>query len=126
MSAIPAFPLAWPAGWPRTEGYKRTWSKFSVKGRGYANRELTINDGVTRVREELRRLGALGDFVISTNVPVRLDGYPRSGEKEPQDPGVAVYWRLPGHGEHPQCMAIDRYARVADNLGAIAATIEAM
>jgi hypothetical protein len=31
--------------------------------------------------------------VISTNVRMRLDGLPRSGEKESQDPGAAVYWQ---------------------------------
>jgi hypothetical protein len=48
---------------------------------------------------------------------------PRSNQKEPLDPGAAVYWK---DGQQERCMAIDRYTSVADNLAAIAATIEAM
>src|SRR3546814_20391176 len=32
------------------------------------------------------------DTIISTNVRTRLDGLPRSGEREPNDSGAAVYW----------------------------------
>ena len=54
----------------------------------------------------------------------RLDGLPRSGERKPDDPGAAVYWET-RKGER-RVMAIDRYTDVADNLAAIAATLEAM
>ncbi len=63
-------------------------------------------------------------IVISTNVPTRLDGTPRSDRPEPRDSGAAVYWGTK-KGEQ-RCMAIDRYERVADNLAAIAATLDAM
>lgn len=64
------------------------------------------------------------DVVISTNVRTRLDGLPRSGEREPDDPGAAVYWQ---EATGPsRVMAIDQYDRVADNLAAIAATLDAM
>lgn len=64
-------------------------------------------------------------MIISTNVKTRLDGLPRSGEPKPADQGVAVYWQKGGKGEM-KCMAVDRYTEVADNLAAIAATLEAM
>lgn len=64
------------------------------------------------------------NVIISTNVPLRLDGMPRS-DKEPADPGAAVYWKKNDKSQM-RCMAIDRYTRVADNLAAIAATLEAM
>lgn len=74
---------------------------------------------------ELRRLGCTrDDVVISTNLQLRLDGLPRSNQAEPADPGVAVYWQTT-KGE-PKVMAIDLYDRVADNLAAIAASIEAL
>ena len=63
------------------------------------------------------------DVVISTNVPVRLDGLPRSVASEPMDPGAAVYWV---EGKHRRVMAIDIYDRVADNIAALAATLDAM
>lgn len=53
-----------------------------------------------------------------------IDGFPRSGQSEPSDGGVAVYW-LTSTGE-TKCIAIDRYDRVADNLAAVAATLDAM
>jgi hypothetical protein len=87
---------------------------------------LTIAQGVGRVLTELRRLGiAEADALISTNIPVRLDGLPKGDAKEPHDPGAAVYWRTL-HDEARKVMAIDLYDRVADNLAAIAATLEAM
>jgi len=91
-----------------------------------ATKNLSINDGLDRVMGELERLGVdRQDIIISTNVRTRLDGLPRSGEREPEDPGAVVYWR-----EKPlapmRCMAIDRYTTVADNLAAIGATLEAM
>ncbi|MGN5479481.1 hypothetical protein ACTMU2_29065 [Cupriavidus basilensis] len=86
---------------------------------------LTVSDGVNRVLDELGRLGARpGSIIISTNVAVRLDGLPRSGQREPADPGAAVYWQ--DRSGAPRVMAIDQYRSVADNLAAIAATLEAM
>jgi hypothetical protein len=74
---------------------------------------------------ELERMGVdRQEVIISTNVRLRLDGLPRSGEAEPKDHGAAVYWRE--QGKPMRCMAVDRYLTVADNLAAIAATLEAM
>ena len=121
---IPAYPLAWPAGWKRT--MRRAEARFSTKGGRWSTsraRSLTVADGVQRVREQLDRMGMLDDCVISTNLQLRLEGLPRSNQSEPADPGVAVYWR---DAAGTRCMAIDRYDRVADNLAAVAATLGAM
>ena len=116
--AIEAYPLTWPQGWPRKQSYQRSRAKFSTSGR-----VLSVMDGIQRVLLELERLGVKrDDLVISTDIPTRLDGLPRS-DRSVADPGVAVYWRK---GKDTRCMAIDRYDRVADNLAAIAATLEAM
>lgn len=123
---IPAYPLQWPAGWKRTERDGRTRAKFGRQTSSHGNcktREvLTIAQATTRVRDELHRMG-IRDQVISTDLELRLDGLPRSNQREPSDPGAAVYWLASGA---TRCMAIDRYDRVADNLAAIAATLEAM
>jgi len=88
--------------------------------------ELSVFDGVERVLGELVRLGVSNDDVIvSTNVRTRLDGLPRSGEPKPADPGVCVYWQKSA-ADPMRCMAVDRYTEVADNLAAVAATLEAM
>lgn len=115
---IQAFPLQWPPGWRRIPSHQRKRAKFA----NY-RRELSVMDGIERVLDELGRLQVKrDDLVISTNVPTRLDGLPRS-DKVPADPGAAVYWTK---GKATRCMAIDRYDRVQDNLAAIAATLEAM
>jgi hypothetical protein len=130
MSPIPAFPLQWPTGWKRTPSGERGYARFGKASRhsnhsGWTpGRNLTIAEGVERVRQQLSMMRVRDhDLVISTNLTLRLDGWPRSDQKEPADPGVAVYWR---DGADMRCMAIDRYARVADNLAAIAATLDAM
>jgi DnaJ domain len=129
-----AFPLTWPAGWRRETA--RTRAAFGSKtfvDRGldsegkrmgwYGKERLSINQGTQRVIACLKRMGFEDSVVVSSNLALRLDGLPRSGQGEPKDPGVAVYW---GRGQKARCMAVDRYDRVADNLGAIAATLEAM
>lgn len=130
--SIPAYPLQWPVGWTRTEAAKRARAKFSRKirrssgGSWDTQAKLTIGEATKRVRGALKRMKVSdNDLVISTNLHLRLDGLPRSGQAEPSDPGVAVYW-IERAGDVPRCMAIDRYDRVADNLAAIAATLDAM
>lgn len=131
-----AYPLQWPVGWRRTEVGWRKRAQFKRGERQYSTapgstsswmnyKSVSISDATSRVLEELRKLGVEhGDAIISTNLQLRLDGLPRGGQADPSDPGVAVYWRV---GPGPmKVMAIDRYDRVADNLAAIAATLEAM
>jgi hypothetical protein len=125
------YPLSWPAGWPRTPSAKRGRAQFgkhftrfdsATNSTSYGGKQqLSIAAATERLDLELRRIGAQHDFLLSTNVPTRLDGLPRSDRAEPSDPGVAVYWKRKGKN---QCMAIDRYDRVADNIGAVAATLE--
>lgn len=129
------FPLAWPAGWKRTLASSRKGAKFSKKSYvpyqsspGGYNRsvEVSIAEGTKRVLEQLRALGVRdGDEIISTNLELRLDGLPRGNQKEPADPGVAVYWKKGKDTQH-KVLAIDCYTRIADNLAAIAATLDAM
>lgn len=133
---ISAYPLQWPQGWPRMPAHQRTRAKFHGSERVYSSqpggsswmrkRDLTISEATQRVLRELQTFGVLdGDAIISTNLALRLDGLPRSGQAQPNDPGVAVYWERPGE-RGTKVMAVDRYDRVADNLAAIAATLEAM
>lgn len=131
MTTIEAYPLHWPSGWPRTAHDQQRPGRFSRVQTTYTNgnawrraRSTTIADGVDRVLASLGRFGVRrDDIIISSNLRLHSGGFPRSGAAEPDDPGIAVYWTLDGER---QCMAIDRYTRTADNLAAIAATIEAM
>lgn len=116
------YPLTWPAGWRRTP--------TSIRGRAYFSKErnqVTIAEGIRRVREELQALRIPADeLIISTNLELRNDGLPRAGHiREPEDPGVAVYWKKTKEVQH-KVMAVDRYERIADNLAAIGASLKAL
>lgn len=120
-----AYPLSWPAGWPRTPGTKQIRARFLTKRTSNYAQQIGVGEGVRRVLEQLRGFGVLDDAIISTNLTLRNDGKPRADQAEPSDKGVAVYWEIPGE-RGMKCMAIDIYDRVADNLAAVAATLEAM
>jgi hypothetical protein len=129
-SSAERYPLTWPAGWKRTPARQRGRAQFGRIARElregvsrYAGkRRLSVSDALERLQAELDRLGA-ANGLVSTNVALRLDGRPRSDRGEPADPGAAVYFQLEGK---PRCLACDRWDRVADNIGAIAAHIEAL
>lgn len=125
-----AYPLQWPAGWPRMSNFSRKRAKFGRKvERGnefkwQAKESLTISGATDRIISELNSLGVRhGSWVISTDLKLRNDGLPRSDQREPEDPGVAVYW---SKGDKKNVMAIDIYDRIADNLAAVAATLNAL
>lgn len=110
MSEPTRYPLCWPPGRPRTE--RPTRSKFDTD-LGRARDELL---------HELRLLGA-SDVVLSSNLRLRLDGLPYADQREPDDAGVAVYFRYKGRSV---AFACDRWNRVRDNVQAIRHTIEAL
>jgi hypothetical protein len=115
------YPLCWPDGWARTSSYQRKRAHFKRYGE-----RITVSAAMNRVLEQLSMMFVKrDDILISTNIPTRLDGLPRSDQREPGDPGVAVYWRTTQTAPM-KCIAIDIYTKVADNLAALAATLEAM
>lgn len=119
-----AYPLHWPAGRPRTAVAARQYGRFNKKqhnGRWTESKSLTVADALARLQDEIDRIGARYP-VVSSNLETRLDGLPRSGQREPDDPGVALYFDLKGE---PHCLPCDTYTRVADNIAAIAKHIEA-
>lgn len=123
---IETYPLCWPEGWPRAKSRSfGHFGKSATTGAGYQQkRNLTISEGAARVIGELRRMGVReSNVIVSTNVRPNRFGLPMGDSANPQDPGAAVYWT---NGKRDVVMAIDQYTRLADNLGAIAATIEAM
>lgn len=112
-----AYPLAWPTGWPRAKSRRR--ASFGHRGRGVSLARAT--------EETYRQLGRMGvpdwQTVISTNVELRLDGLPYSNRKTPDDPGVAVYFRL---GDDPRVLACDTWDTVEDNLWAVTKHLDAL
>lgn len=117
--SVAAHPLAWPPGWKRTTSGRKD-AQFINPNKSY----IGIADGVRRVLDELKRLGVKeDDVVISTNIRPTLGGRATEGQGRIADPGVAVYWKT---AAGQRCIAVDRYTGVAGNLGAVAATLEAM
>ncbi|WP_019170721.1 J domain-containing protein [Pseudaminobacter salicylatoxidans] len=122
--SVSAYPLQWPASRPRKAPAERRDGRFSIKrhnGRWMETKALSVAEALGRLQDELDRIGARYP-VVSTNLVTRLDGLPRSGQAEPNDPGVALYFDLSGK---PHCMPCDTYTKVAQNIAAIAAYIEA-
>jgi hypothetical protein len=108
------YPLQWPAGRQRRAARK------DGRFRKY-HEEITVARALARLQAELDLIGARYP-VVSSNLETRLDGLPRSGQAEPRDPGVAVYFQL---GGKPHCLPCDTYTKVAQNIAAVAAHIEA-
>lgn len=126
-----AYPLQWPIGVARTPRTDRKEARFGKRNaQGYGNQALTIAEARSRVLAELDKVTPPGkpwrvppdSIVISTNVQTRGDGLPYSGAKDPDDPGVCVYFTIDGED---RCAPCDKWDRVADNLAAIAKTVEA-
>lgn len=125
-------PLCWPNWFPRTPASSRTYGRFGQKrASGYGVQDITLAQARSRVIESIGKFTKPGrgwradpdDVIISTDLATRRDGLPRSGQRKPDDPGVAVYFEL--DGEH-RCIPCDSYTRIEDNLAAVAATIEAL
>jgi hypothetical protein len=108
---VNAYPLSWPKGVERARS--RCSSAFSQK---------SVADAIKGLKLELSRLSARG-VVISTNIPLRVDGDPYSSPGRLPDPGVAVYFQL---DDQPYCMPCDRWQTVEENLWAITKNVEAM
>lgn len=110
-------PLYWPLQHARTPATRRRSAQFRVDF-------ATARDQLLR---ELKLLSAR-DVVLSSNVPIRRDGLPTVPDKEPDDPGVAVYFgRVVRQGTvHPFVIACDQFYKVRWNVRAIGATIEAL
>lgn len=106
-----AYPLYWPEGWKRSKYRER--SRFQT-GFGAARKLLF---------QELGHMGAQ-KVILSTNIPLRNDGMPRSGMvPDGADHGVAVYFDRKGKD---MVFACDKFDRAYDNIYAIAKTIDAM
>lgn len=112
VKTIEAFPLSWPHGWKRTEKRKRSAFRTTF----------------ARSRDDLfRNLKLMGvnnwNVILSTNIPLRRDGLPYAGQANPQDPGVAIYFK---HKSKDMVFACDTYHDVTDNVWAVCKTIEAI
>jgi hypothetical protein len=105
--SIPAYPLSWPEGLPRTE--RKASSQFRT----------SLSGALKNVRSSLEAFGrdsgkSVSEIVISSNVTL--------GQDRPSDPGVAAWFTWDGQ---QRCIAVDRYPKPEDNLQAIHHVLEA-
>jgi len=111
-----AYPLYWPEGRKRTDSWRRERAKFDV----------TFARARDNIVAEIGRLaGRYPDpqLVISTNIALRRDGLPLASQRQPDDPGVAVYFT---YKKRQMSFACDRWQKIEHNMQAIAKTIEAL
>lgn len=110
-----AYPLRWPAGWPRHKGLQDSDTRF--KGPTFHW------DRVYRgLQEEIRRIGGT-KIVVSTNQPLRNDGYPYAQQRNISDVGVAVYFM---RNRKPMVMAQDRFSSIIGNMRSLTMAIEGL
>ncbi len=106
------YPLDWPDGWNRTApGDRKPGGKFKVSQK----------QAIGELYDEAERIGALP--VLSTNLQLRLDGYPLSKQRAIDDPGAALYFQ---RGGSPTVIACDTYDDLTANIRGIGLTLEAM
>ena len=115
-----AYPLSWPLHIPRNKSPKR--SRFKHTQRHASDRKSRFVHARDGVYNELRLLGAKS-VVISSNVPLKLDGQPRASFKTPDDKGVAVYFMI---SDEQKVIACDMWDSLTDNLHAIHLSIAAI
>lgn len=107
MANKEAYPLQWPVGWDRTKSHRSSQFKTTLQG------------ALKNVEDALRR------FTKDTGKPVQgvvISSNYTLGNTKPRDGGVAIYFQW---DERDACIAVDRYAKLQDNLQAIYHVIEA-
>lgn len=107
---VEAYPLQWPQGWTRTT-FRRAGD--------FTCTLATARDGILK---QIRMLGGKHP-IISSNLMLKQDGLPYANQRQPNDPGIAVYFELRGKA---MCFACDRFQKVESNMRAIEKTIEAL
>jgi DnaJ-like protein len=99
-----AYPLQWPAGWPKTEIARKEEGRFKT----------TLSSALNMLKDEVRLLGGKA-LVLSSNYTL--------GNENPKESGVVAYFEYEGQ---PVAIPCDRWKRVEANVKAIALTVEAM
>ena len=122
---VTTFPLSYPVNQPRTKDSDRKEARFTTRSRGFSygsSRRHSVHESARELELEIRRMGGK-DMIISSNLRVKANGLPYSGQRQPDDPGVAVYFKW---NKRDLVFACDKWTSVEDNLWAIVKHIEAL
>lgn len=113
MESTRAYPLYWPESWPRTQPAQVKRARFG---------DHSVAEGRRVVVDQVRLFGGR-DLIISSNLELRLDGNPRSNQRQPADRGVAIFFK---RSDQDMALACDIYTTVEDNLWALCRTLDAL
>jgi hypothetical protein len=111
------FPLTWPDGKARTKSPQR--SPFRRPGYPWVGHSMS--EAMDLIESNVRQMQGT-NLIVSTNIKLRQDGLPYSGQAQPKDTGAAAYFTLKNK---PISFSCDKYNRVECNLWSIGKTIEA-
>lgn len=111
MESTRNYPLYWPEGWPRS-GFHKV-ARFD---------DHSVAEGRRMVADQVRLFGGK-ELIISSNLELRLDGNPRSNQRQPEDRGVAIFFK---RNDQDMALACDVYNTVEDNLWALCRTLDAL
>ena len=112
LSQVTEFPLCWPENKPRAA--ERMDRSYRGAYFGTNVNKMTRAKALAAIEDEMRKW-RIDRWIIST-APAYRQG--------PTDPAAALWWDHPGLGL--RVLACDQYARVHDNLYAIALTLDAL
>ena len=113
MDSTRAYPLYWPEGWPRAKSHQVKRARFG---------DHSVAEGRRVIADQVRLFGGR-DLIVSSNLELRLDGNPRSNQRQPADRGVAIFFKRAGQD---MALACDIYTTVEDNLWALCRTLDAL
>jgi len=113
MESMRSYPLYWPEGWPRVQGYQKKQARFG---------DHSVAEGRRVLGDQVRLFGGDG-LIISSNIELRLDGLPRSNQRQLSDCGVAIFFK---RNKQDMALACDIYTTVEDNLWALCRTLDAL
>jgi hypothetical protein len=107
---VGSFPLHWPSGYTRTDKPKSSAFKVTfAKARDEAIKQIRILGG--------------NAVIISSNIPVRLNGLPYANFSKVDDPGIAIYFT---YNNEQVVFCCDKWDKPEANMKAIANTIDAI
>lgn len=109
------YPLQWPQGYPRNKYPKP--SRFGNVTFGKARDEIFYELKLLLSYQEVATI------VLSTNIPLKLDGFPYANFRQPDDKGIAVYFE---YKKESVVLCCDEWNKIEANLWAVAKTINAI
>lgn len=109
------YPLQWPDGYPRTK-YPKS-SRF--KNVSFAK----SRDEIFKQLKLMVSYWERSTIVLSTNIPLKLDGMPYASYRQPEDKGVAVYF---SYNKEQVVLCCDSWDKIEHNMWSVAKTIESL